>query len=331
VLFWIIPVAAIILIVLVICWKLSGIVVRPKTSDPDKCYNEAAEKGEFNKTAYENEWNKEDFFLTSPYGYKLSCTFIPRKRDMVPEDGRERAVVIVHGYTYCKVGSIKYAEMFRELGFNCIIYDHRNHGYSGKAPTTMGYYEAYDLKLVCDWAREKLGENAVVGTHGESMGAATVMMNIPLDDKLAFAAEDCGYSSLSEQLAYNMKTQFHLPRYPFLAIASLFSKLRGGVLFGAVTPMKEVAKCKDVPVLFIHGEEDDFVPFSMINEVYNAKTGIKLQKTYPGAKHLHPGDANSARSDLVHSPDHKWVPVFPPHALDDPGRRGRMACRPFHL
>ncbi len=271
--------------VLIISWRLTGLVVRPKMSDPEECFIAASERGEFDRNAYETQWNREDFFLTSPFGYKLSCTFIPRKKDMEPRDKRERAVVIVHGYTYCSVGSIKYAEMFRELGLNCIIYDHRAHGYSDKAIVTMGYYEALDLKAVCDWARNKLGQDTVIGTHGESMGAATVMMNIPLDGKLAFAIEDCGYSSLSGQLAYRLKTEYHLPRYPFMPISSLISRLRGGVFFSKVSPVKEVAKRDDIPVLFIHGEADNYVPFYMVNEVFNAKKGPKYKRTFPGAAH----------------------------------------------
>jgi uncharacterized protein len=69
--------------------------------------------------------------------------------------------------------------------------------YSGKAVTTMGYYEARDLKKVCDYIRAKFSEEIILGTHGESMGAATVMMNAPLDQQLAFVIEDCGYSDLS--------------------------------------------------------------------------------------------------------------------------------------
>jgi len=271
--------------VLIASWRLSNFVVKPKIANPEVCYIEASDRGEFDKNAYEKEWNREDFFLTSPCGYRLACTLIPRESGMEPQDKRERVVVIVHGYSYCKVGSIKYAEMFRELGFNCIIYDHRNHGFSDKAPTTMGYYEAYDLKAVCEWARERFGRDAVIGTHGESMGAATVMMNIPLNDMLAFAIEDCGYSSLPDQLAHSLKLRYHLPRYPFLPVSSLIVRLRGGVGFRKVLPVKAVAKRKDIPVLFIHGEADNYVPFHMVNELYDKKNALNYIKTFPGAEH----------------------------------------------
>lgn len=269
---------------LAVSWKLSNKVVTPKICDPNNCYKDVIERGEFNQNEYES-LIKEDFILRTSRGYNLSCTFISRKTNMPPTDGRERVVVIVHGYSYCRVGSIKYALMFHEIGFNCVLYDHCNHGISDKAPTSMGFFEAYDLKCLCDWTRERLGHNAVVGTHGESMGGATVMMNASIDDKLAFVIEDCGYSSLPDQLAHSLKVEYKLPRYPFLPIASLLCKLRGGVWFKDVIPKDAVAKCKDIPMLFIHGGTDDYVPVYMVDELYKAKSGTKMKTIFPNASH----------------------------------------------
>lgn len=275
---------AVIAIVLV-SWKLSNMIVRPNVANPDQCYLEEIEKGKIDKEKYEHTYKRKDFTLTSEFGYQLSCSFIPRREDVSFDNQRERVVVIVHGYTFCQFGSVKYIDIFRNLGFNCVIYDHRNHGYSDRTTTTMGYYEARDLKQICDWAREKLGEGTIVGTHGESMGAATVMVNASLDDKLAFVIEDCGYHNLPELLAYHLKMTYHLPRFPFLYTASLMSKLRGGIFFHQVMPSKEVAKCESIPMLFLHGELDDFVPTYMIKEAYNAKKGYRRMKLFANAAH----------------------------------------------
>lgn len=271
--------------VLVISFLLSNMIVTPNTSDPDQCYIEEIANGKIIKKEYEQDYHREDFKLVSDYGYTLSGSFIPRDSSVVREDKKERVIVLVHGYTFCQFGSVKYINIFRKLGFHCVIYDHRNHGYSDKAVTTMGYYEARDLKKVCDYFRTKLGEDIILGTHGESMGAATVMMNAPLDDKLAFVIEDCGYSDLSDQLAHNLKKMYHLPRFPFLRVASLFSRLRGGIFFHQVIPKKEVAKCDSLPMLFLHGDRDDFVPTRMIKEVYEAKNGYRRMRIFPNAAH----------------------------------------------
>lgn len=271
--------------VLVISFLLSSFIVKPKTLNPDHCYMDEIAKGKINRQEYEQDYHREDFKLLSDYGYTLSGSFIPRASKGMGKDEKEKVVVLVHGYTFCQFGSVKYINIFRKLGFHCVIYDHRNHGYSDKAVTTMGYYEARDLKKVCDYIRKKLGDDIILGTHGESMGAATVMMNAPLDPKLSFVIEDCGYSDLSDQLAHNLKMMFHLPRFPFLALASLFSKLRGGIFFHQVNPKKEVAKCDALPMLFLHGEQDDFVPTDMIKELYEIKKGYRRMRIFPNAAH----------------------------------------------
>lgn len=277
--------ALIVGVVLVISFRLSSRIVTPNTSDPDQCYIDEIALGKIITKEYEQDYHREDFKLQSDYGYTLSGSFIPRDPNVMREDKKERVVVLVHGYTFCQFGSVKYINIFRKLGFHCVIYDHRNHGYSDKAVTTMGYYEARDLKKVCDYIRMKLGEDIIIGTHGESMGAATVMMNAPLDNQLAFVIEDCGYSDLSDQLAYNLKKIYHLPRFPFLRIASLFSRLRGGIFFHQVIPKNEVAKCDSLPMLFLHGELDDFVPTSMIKQIYDVKKGYRRMRIFPNAAH----------------------------------------------
>ncbi len=269
----------------VVSFRLSSMIVTPDTSDPDQCYIDEIVKGKINQKEYEQDYHREDFKLVSDFGYTLSGSFIPRDPNVPLGDKKERAIILVHGYSFCQFGSVKYINIFRKLGFHCVIYDHRNHGYSDKAITTMGYYEARDLKKVTDYIRMRLGDDIVIGTHGESMGAATVMMNAPLDHRLAFVIEDCGYSNLSDQLAHNLKQTYHLPRFPFLGLASLFSRLRGGIFFHQVIPKNEVAKCEALPMLFLHGETDDFVPTAMVKEIYDAKKGYRRMRIFPKSGH----------------------------------------------
>ncbi len=258
------------------CVRKPGIITTASNRNP---------AGKLTREWFDNECRLEEFTLPSEYGYNLHCALWPRAEGASFPDGRARVAVIVHGYTYCLIGSVKYATIFHALGFDCVLYDHRNHGLSDKAPTTMGYYESRDLSTVCGWARDRFGQDCVLGTHGESMGAATVMLHASQDPALAFVIEDCGYSDLRGQLRYNVRRMYHLPYFPFVPLAGVFSKLRGGVLFHTVVPKDSVERCADLPMLFIHGEKDDFVPYPMVHEVYAAKHGKKRIKTFPDAEH----------------------------------------------
>ncbi len=271
--------------ILFVSWKLSSLIVKPAVISPRLCYEDEIAKEKIRRSDYETDWKREDFTFTTTRGYRLSCTFIPSVAPAAGQGILERVIILVHGYTSCKYGSMKYVDIFRSLGFSCLLYDHRNHGDSDKVPTTMGYYESYDLEELCGWVRKRFPDGVMIGTHGESMGAATVMMHTKLSSGLSFAIEDCGYSSLTDQLVHNMKQLYHLPKFPFFYVASLLSKLRGGVFFGQVEPKDALASAKNIPMLFLHGESDTFVPFAMVQEAYNSKPGEKSLCTYPNAGH----------------------------------------------
>jgi fermentation-respiration switch protein FrsA (DUF1100 family) len=274
-------------LLLVSGWLLSNVMLNPKPWDTLANIR----KQEFHDYGIRNEdwdagWNREDFAVQSQYGYTLRGTIIPRREKDVPADGHELVVVIAHGFGACLYNSAKYAALLRDFGFTTILYDHRNHGGSDKAPTTMGWYEANDLKTICEYARAKYGADCILGTHGESMGAATVMLNSALDTKLSFVIEDCGYSDLVEQLSRVVKKWYHLPAWLFMPPALWIAQLRSGVDLRRIKPADAVKNSGSVPMLFLHGEADDFVPFYMLQKNYDAKTtGLRMQHAFPGAEH----------------------------------------------
>ena len=119
---------------IVISWKISGMLLHPKIWDYSTVVDEEEKRGSFTRAWFESECHLEEFSLRSNYGYDLHCALWPRAEGVSFADGRRRVAVIVHGYTYCLLGSVKYARIFHDLGFDCVLYDHRNHGLSGKAP-----------------------------------------------------------------------------------------------------------------------------------------------------------------------------------------------------
>ena len=278
-------IAAALLLSLVLGWKTAGMIVHPMNWAYDSAVDEEEKRGHITRAWFEENVRLEEFMLPSQYGYDLHCALWPHAGELRFADKKPRVVVIVHGYTYCLLGGIKYASIFHSLGFDCLLYDHRNHGRSGRAPTTMGFYESRDLSTVCEWARTRFGESAIIGTHGESMGAATVMLQASQYPSLAFTIEDCGYSDLKKELSFALRHRFHLPAFPTVFIASLFSRLRGGVFFGKVRPIDSVRHCENLPMLFIHGDADGLVPFDMLKENYDAKPGKRAIRAFPEAGH----------------------------------------------
>lgn len=252
-------------------------VIYPRVIPIEKTYQLELEKNRFTEQEY-LQWPREDIFLESPFGYSIACSFFPVA-------GSDKTVVISHGITYSRYGMVKYMPLFREHNFNILLYDLRNHGLSGGRNTTFGFFEKFDLRVVVDWAFERTTPDGVVGTMGESLGAATTLQHTPLDNRLAFAIADCAYSDLADLLAYRLKCDYHLPRFPLLNIANFLCMILAGLDFKKVSPIHSTKEVS-IPIFWIHGQNDDYIPLQMSRDMYTAKTnGPKKFFLAPNAAH----------------------------------------------
>ena len=105
-----------------------------------------------------------------------------------------------------------------------------------------------------------------------------------LPDYIRCFVEDCGYTSVWDQFKKELKEQFGLSAFPLLYTASWLCQWQNGWNFREASAVKQVAKCR-LPMFFIHGDKDDFVPTWMVYEVYDAKPQPKELWVVPGADH----------------------------------------------
>lgn len=207
-----------------------------------------------------------DTFIVNPQGLKLHGVFAGAGKDAAG------TALIIHGYTVNHISMLHYARMFRdELGFNVILPDLQHHGLSEGGNINMGWYDRLDAKLWVNVADE-LWHNDFMLVHGVSMGGATTMMlsGEKLPPFVRCFIEDCGYSSVWEQFDYIRTARTKYGPKP-LELASQDCKKRFGWDFREASSLDQLAKC-DRPMLFIHGDGDDFVPTKFVNECYAAKT-----------------------------------------------------------
>ena len=194
-------------------------------------------------------------------------------------------VIAVHGYTSGGLSMSFYARNYYDMGYNVLMPDLRSHGSSEGDYIGMGWDDRLDI---IDWINTLLEDNpnAEIVLHGVSMGAATVSMvsgeNLPSNVKAIVA--DCGYTSVWDEFAYQLDDLFSLPEFPILYVSSLISKIRAGYFLGEASSLEQVAKSK-TPILFIHGDKDDFVPYCMMEELYNATSSEKEMLTIKNAGH----------------------------------------------
>lgn len=228
------------------------------------------------------EGRVQRFTVEAHDGVQLNAAWV------LPECDTDKAVVIMHGFGCCAVNSYKYAKLFLERGYAALIYDNRAAGESGGRKTTLGFNERWDLDLMVKVAREFAGADGIVGTHGESQGGATVIMEACRYTKPDFVVSDCPFADMTDEIAYAARLVTHLPKFPVVYAASLICRLRAGFFFSEVSPIRDLGSADgliDTPVLFIHGTKDEFIPPENSLRLYEAKRGAKKRWLCEGAVH----------------------------------------------
>lgn len=211
---------------------------------------------------------KEEVLIPSRYGYDIKAVF-------VKPHPHNKFMIFSHGVTENKWNSIKYMNLFLKQGFNAVIYDHRRHGESGGKTTSYGYFEKYDLKSVVDELIRREGEDVFFGIHGESMGAATLLLYAgSVEDRADFYIADCPFSDFGEQLSYRMSVEVKMPARFLLPLVNRTLKLRQGYTLKDLSPISVVQNIQK-PVLFIHSKNDDFILPQMTKELFEKKQGPK--------------------------------------------------------
>lgn len=225
----------------------------------------------------------KDIVITGYNDNKIHACYAPAAD---PANAKGTAIV-VHGYTDNHFVFLYLVRMYRdEFNYNVLFPDLQYWGYSEGEATSMGWYDRFDLIKWMEVAHDIFNDDFMVA-HGVSMGAATVMMasGETLPPYVKALVEDCGYSSVWDQLKFNLHESFHLPPFPVLTSASIVTKNRYGWSFKEASSVNQLAKC-EIPMLFIHGDADDFVQFSHLQKNYDAKVkGYKEMWVAPGAVH----------------------------------------------
>ncbi|WP_328585719.1 alpha/beta hydrolase [Rossellomorea aquimaris] len=211
---------------------------------------------------------KHEVLIPSPYGYDIHAVF-------VTPYPHNKYMIFSHGVTENKYNSIKYMNLFIKKGFNAVIYDHRRHGESGGKTTSYGYFEKYDLKAVVDELIHRVGDDLFFGIHGESMGAATLLLYAgSVEDRADFYIADCPFSDFGEQLSYRMSLELKMPAKFLLPLVNRTLKLRQGYTLKDLSPLSVIQNIQK-PILFIHSSDDDFILPQMTMDLFNKKQGAK--------------------------------------------------------
>ena len=225
----------------------------------------------------------KDTVIVGYNDFKVHACYVPAA-DPAKAQG---TAIVIHGYGDNHFVFLYLVRMYRDkFNYNVLFPDLQYHGYSEGDHIQMGWNDRFDIEKWIVVAHDIWGDDFMV-LHGVSMGAATVMMTSgdPLPPYVRAFVEDCGYASVVMQFNNNRKQSFAFIPPDVLQSASLVTKIKYGWGFWQASSVKQLKKC-DRPMLFIHGDADDFVPFSHLQKNYDAKKkGFKEMWVAEGAVH----------------------------------------------
>lgn len=239
--------------------------------------------------------NKEKLVIRSTHKKKnLHADFV------IPKMDSDVFVVLVHGYGAAPRNMGVYAKHYYELGYNVIAPSMNGHADSETQRITMGWEDRLDIIDWINYIAEDYPNSKII-VHGVSMGSATTMMalgeNLPENVKVAIA--DCGFTSIWDIFDQKISKVVNIPGDPILTSANTVNKVISGFDFKKASAIEQLKK-STTPTLFIHGEEDTFVPFEMLQKLYDAAACEKDIVTIPDAPH--------ARNSIV-NPELYWTSV----------------------
>ena len=226
------------------------------------------EENKKNEKQLANEWSET--IENKKVEVKAKDGITLRGTQYIKDESSNKWAIILHGYRSTPNSIISIGMHFSKEGYNVLIPSMRACSESDGEYIGMGWLDKEDLQC---WINLiiKQNENAEIILHGSSMGAATVLMasgkDLPTNVKAIVA--DSGYTSVWDIFASEAKARFNLPTFPILNMFEIVANVRANYDIKEASALEQVKNNK-TPILFIHGDADDFVPEYMCEELYEA-------------------------------------------------------------
>ena len=225
------------------------------------------------------QFKRERFTVTTDDGLTLVGYYIKS-----PNPQAKHTLIAAHGFRGSPEGDFGSLCKFFIQHFNVMYINHRSHNESEGENIDFSKKAYLDMPKWVEKAQEFNPDGDIV-LHGVSMGGAIVCQASMLDlgDKVKFIVSDCAFSDAYEQLGHMVK-YYKFPRFPFKMLTGLAFRHTTGINPKTIRPIDAVKKSK-YPILFVHGIQDRFVPFSMGEELYSACASEKDCVWVQGAGH----------------------------------------------
>ncbi len=205
------------------------------------------------------------------------------------DEESDTILIASHGYTSCGLSDCSsISSYFLKKGTDCLIIDNRSHGKSEGEYIGFGILDRYDLFGWIKYVNERFEGKKKIILYGVSMGGATVLMTTGFRECSEYNVKaviaDCAFTSPYDVFSHILKRDYHMPEFPVMNINDVMCRKKAGYGFKDYSTLTAVAET-DIPILFIHGKNDDFVPVWMSEKNYEVCNSPKELLLVDNAAH----------------------------------------------
>ncbi len=211
---------------------------------------------------------------------------------LIEHESPKATILMFHGYRSAGKSDFSCAAKFYySLGFNLLIVDQRAHGRSEGKYIGFGAKERFDCQTWANLIFERYGKELPMLITGISMGGATVLMasSLKLPENVIAIISDSAFTSPHDILAHVIRKSYHINPSIIMPFMNIWSKSLAKYSFDEIST-ENTLKETNIPILFIHGLGDDFVPSEMSKRSYEAciseKEAIFVEKAGHGESYL---------------------------------------------
>jgi dipeptidyl aminopeptidase/acylaminoacyl peptidase len=179
----------------------------------------------------------------------------------IPAEASDKAVIFIHGHGADRHEGMRWFKAVHQAGFNILAFDLRNQGKSAKSFSTMGYFEKRDVIRALDYLQQQKQIESI-GIFGTSMGAATSIMAMVDDSRIAAGVFEAGWANLDDLYSEIIEQHMGLPSYPLLPLTTWMLEQRTGMEMVKLNPEDMLADIAPRPVFIIHCSGDNLIGFS---------------------------------------------------------------------
>ncbi|MBE7002840.1 MAG: alpha/beta hydrolase [Ruminococcaceae bacterium] len=222
----------------------------------------------------------EDLTVQSDDGFVLHAL-------LVPHIAPRATVLLFHGWRSSpELDFLCLLPFLHSLELQCILIDERAQGESEGQYMTFGARERLDVPVWTAYAAERFGRRHPLYLYGMSMGASAVLMAsaLHMNANVRGVIADCGFTTPREVVSAVLRNKTPLPAYFTVWLLNWYTRLFAGFSLDECSALDALRKT-ELPVLFIHGKADRFVPSYMTKQMYDACASGKALLLVEGAGH----------------------------------------------